>query len=167
VEENESALERVARPTFIFLMLPILALISGLVIFGWRMINLGPIDPPPPSWLSIAVFVLQCALFLGFLVASGLGARWLLRRDQTRARNVDSGETHISITALRVPAACPFCKADLARADLGSGVIRCGDCEVAHHSECWQSHGGCTTLGCSRGPCERSERTDVSVGPSR
>jgi hypothetical protein len=168
VEENEPAIERFGRPIFIFLLLPFVALITGIFVFGPKLSILSPVLEPPPTWDRIAWFVLRCALYLGGVIATALwmSAAWGTRAER-RAPERRAPERGLKLTPLPVAAACPFCKADLARADLGSGVIRCGDCEVAHHSECWQSHGGCTTLGCSCGPRERSEPTDVSVGPSR
>jgi uncharacterized OB-fold protein len=41
---------------------------------------------------------------------------------------------------------CPFCKAELKDGDT---VKVCPVCEMAHHQECWDANGGCTTFGCS------------------
>jgi hypothetical protein len=163
VEENEPVGKRVARTALVMALMLIPAFILGPLFFHPTLIRLGG-GLEEVDWLAPSV-ILRAAVLLLLTTGCGLYALKELRGE--RPRKSASTSRRVRLTQLPVAAACPFCKADLARADLGSGVIRCGDCEVAHHSECWQSHGGCTTLGCSRGPRERSEPSDVSVGPSR
>jgi hypothetical protein len=32
---------------------------------------------------------------------------------------------------------------------------RCRTCKTAHHTDCWQANGGCTTFGCPEAPAGR------------
>ncbi len=41
---------------------------------------------------------------------------------------------------------CPFCQFPI-KAELE--IHLCAECKIAHHRECWQENGGCTTFGCS------------------
>jgi uncharacterized RDD family membrane protein YckC len=41
---------------------------------------------------------------------------------------------------------CPYCQFPI-KAE--SEIHLCTGCKIAHHRECWQENGGCTTLGCS------------------
>ena len=47
---------------------------------------------------------------------------------------------------------CPFCQSPLKS---GADVVRCTQCSIPHHQECWEANGGCTTYGC-RGLPENS-----------
>ena len=41
---------------------------------------------------------------------------------------------------------CPFCRSPI---KAGTEVVICPECQMPHHSECWQTNGGCTTtFGC-------------------
>ncbi len=40
---------------------------------------------------------------------------------------------------------CPFCQKTI---NEGDSVIVCPSCNIPHHENCWNSHGGCTTPGC-------------------
>lgn len=157
VEENDSPVERVARPTFILLVLPIFALIVGFFVFG-PMFRMNMMEGPPPTWDRIALFVLRCAIYLAGIVSTALLAARELRGTRAAPRTRARG---LKLTQLPVAAACPFCKSDLARADLREGIIRCADCGVVHHAVCWSDHGGCSTLGCARGPRACDERARV------
>ena len=42
---------------------------------------------------------------------------------------------------------CPYCQAVIKP---GDDVVVCPRCGVAHHKECWEASGGCTTIGCAR-----------------
>jgi hypothetical protein len=41
---------------------------------------------------------------------------------------------------------CPYCQGVIKR---GTAVVACSTCGTAHHHECWQEAGGCTSPGCS------------------
>lgn len=42
---------------------------------------------------------------------------------------------------------CPYCKEEI---KFGDSVTVCPECGTAHHAECWEKNGGCTTLGCKQ-----------------
>jgi hypothetical protein len=157
VEENES-IKRLKGMSIVLALLPIPAVIVGAIFFHPTLIRLGADKLEEPDWLAPSVIIRAVVLLA---VVIGCGLLMLKELRATRVRRPKPVTAGLKLTQLPVPAACPFCKADLARADLGSGVIRCGDCEVAHHSECWTSHGGCSTHGCARGPREPAERVEA------
>ena len=41
---------------------------------------------------------------------------------------------------------CPYCQYPIKPA---ASVKVCPSCGIAHHNECWQQSGGCTTFGCT------------------
>jgi len=41
---------------------------------------------------------------------------------------------------------CPYCQYPIKPA---ASVKVCPSCGIAHHNECWQQNGGCTTFGCT------------------
>ncbi len=44
---------------------------------------------------------------------------------------------------------CPYCRFPLKAREL---MLICPACRVAHHADCWQENGGCTTYGCRFSP---------------
>jgi len=40
---------------------------------------------------------------------------------------------------------CPFCQSPILQ---GADSVRCPQCGVPYHSECWQANGGCAVYGC-------------------
>ena len=63
---------------------------------------------------------------------------------------------------------CPFCQGVIKR---GTAVVACSTCGTAHHRECWDEAGGCTTPGCGddgqtelRSPSKGQQRTSTSTG---
>ena len=44
---------------------------------------------------------------------------------------------------------CPICSTEITDAD---AVNKCPSCEQAHHGECWDEVGGCSTYGCEHAP---------------
>ncbi len=66
--------------------------------------------------------------------------------------------TPLRVRALgEVPRGCPYCRQPLA-APTDEAAVRCPACEVQHHTECWQEHGGCALLGCARAPAQGRPR---------
>lgn len=53
---------------------------------------------------------------------------------------------------------CPYC---LAAVDVAEQVARCETCGAAHHRECWESNGGCSSRTCRRNA--RPADVDVKV----
>ena len=48
---------------------------------------------------------------------------------------------------------CPYCQAVIKPQD---DVVVCSQCSVAHHKECWDANGGCTTLSCAGGAASQA-----------
>lgn len=96
----------------------------------------APVEPVP--WPLLAVVAAGALAALGFA-----GARvWRVPAAAEEGVAVAPGTEVIG-------ANCPFC-GDLIK---GVGLIRlCPACRAVHHAECWEENGGCTTLGCARGP---------------
>lgn len=44
---------------------------------------------------------------------------------------------------------CPYCRFPLKTRER---MVICPACRVAHHADCWQENGGCTTYGCGYAP---------------
>ena len=40
---------------------------------------------------------------------------------------------------------CPVCKSNIAAID---NVTVCPECDMPHHTECWNMNGGCSTFAC-------------------
>jgi hypothetical protein len=53
---------------------------------------------------------------------------------------------------------CPFCQTEIKSED---GILICSDCEIPHHTECWNQNGTCTTYGCKGRPITESGRSYV------
>lgn len=54
---------------------------------------------------------------------------------------------------------CPYC---LTAVDGGAEIVRCETCGVAHHRECWESNGGCSSRTCGRNA--PAVEVDVTTG---
>lgn len=52
----------------------------------------------------------------------------------------------------RVGKTCPYCRFPL---KVGEQMTVCPACQVAHHADCWQENGGCTTYACRLSPESR------------
>lgn len=50
---------------------------------------------------------------------------------------------------------CPYC-----HDKINDDQVRCEECQTAHHTLCWEEHGGCTILGC-HGPHLKSDLCPV------
>ena len=48
---------------------------------------------------------------------------------------------------------CPYCQVVIKP---GQNVVVCSQCGVAHHKECWDANGGCTTLSCAGGAASQA-----------
>lgn len=106
--------------------LPIVALLFGLINQRHGITLDGPFpDMWPPGLVRTVLVMLALVEALAVIAL----VRLRLHRE---ARHPESSKT-VKLTQRPVAAACPFCKSDLERADLGDGVIRCAACEVAHH----------------------------------
>ena len=44
---------------------------------------------------------------------------------------------------------CPYCRFALKE---GTAIMVCGECNAAHHMDCWADNGGCAVMGCAGGP---------------
>ena len=55
---------------------------------------------------------------------------------------------------------CPFCGIEIKEEEF---VIVCPSCGIAHHQDCWENHGGCTTPGCANKPqdAQHMEEQDI------
>lgn len=51
---------------------------------------------------------------------------------------------------------CPY---DQAVIKPGQEVVVCSQCGVAHHKECWEANGGCTSVGCTGAPLKTNEQS--------
>jgi Prokaryotic RING finger family 1 len=45
--------------------------------------------------------------------------------------------------------ACPYCRFPLKE---GAPIVRCEECQAAHHADCWEDNSGCAVVGCAGGP---------------
>jgi hypothetical protein len=112
------------------------------------------------GWLGgmipvVVGFVAMAAALIAILVAE----RWGQKR--RRVEPTDALLTSKSSGARR----CPFCHGPL-RSVRVEASLRCSSCDVQHHVDCWQEHGGCTVLGCSASGARRQELTR-GVGRAR
>jgi hypothetical protein len=48
--------------------------------------------------------------------------------------------------------ACPYCRFLLKE---GAPIVRCAECDAAHHADCWEDNSGCAVIGCAGGPRPR------------
>jgi predicted RNA-binding Zn-ribbon protein involved in translation (DUF1610 family) len=55
---------------------------------------------------------------------------------------------------------CPICQTAI---ETGSVVLTCPECGQAHHRDCWQEVGGCSTYGCKQAPALTKE--DAAAPP--
>jgi hypothetical protein len=97
-------------------------------------VNYGiPYNPPPePYHPAPPAYIPQ--------PASGTGnevRRPIMANGNKQAANKSKGQP-----------ICPYCQT---LCDTSSGTM-CPECHTMHHKECWREYGGCTILGCSKGP---------------
>lgn len=144
-QEPPGPVERALRALVISVSVAFVALCAGMVMFAifGDGVSERLDEASRHTWRAAALAV----AFLALAQVAGRLALAVLRGRRGRSRVVD-----VRALALQPTGApdCPFCKADLSRADLKDGVVRCPACEVAHHGECWRENGGCTTHACAR-----------------
>lgn len=51
---------------------------------------------------------------------------------------------------------CPFCKTAIAGDE---AIVKCSQCGMPHHKDCWITNQGCTTFGCL-GTIDSTDSTD-------
>lgn len=76
------------------------------------------------------------------------------------ARPLPVDEEHLGKT-------CPYCRFPL---KVNEQMVICPACRVAHHTDCWQENGGCTTYACRLSPESRPPEAaatgPVTAGPA-
>lgn len=103
----------------------------------------GPTPAPGPAlpWPVAAV-----------AAAGALAALLLLRGVAGRVPGAAAGEMAVAPSTEVIGGHCPFCGDFIKGVGL---IVVCPSCRAVHHAECWEANGGCTTLGCARGPPRR------------
>lgn len=71
------------------------------------------------------------------------------------ARPLPVDEEHLGKT-------CPYCRFPL---KVNEQMVVCPACRVAHHTDCWQENGGCTTYACRLSPESRPPEA-ATTGPA-
>lgn len=60
---------------------------------------------------------------------------------------------------------CPYCRFPIKE---GGDIALCGDCQSAHHFDCWNDNGGCAVVACAgglRGPSSDEQTTQAMPPP--
>lgn len=154
---ERASLGLAARTSLLLVAIPVLATIATLVLASPTHEFLLP----DSAWGSWSRSWLGTWL-ITFLVLEILTLLYLRRKRPVRAPSTQVRSGGLRLQAVPSLAACPFCKGDIARADLGDGIVRCPSCNVAQHAVCWRDHGGCVTFGCDRAPGERGSASSIA-----